>query len=306
MIEAFGRVFLAAIILLFPLLLPMKAFSAGAVKFRHVMSVYNDDKGIELKKPEGVACGDESLFIVADTGNSRLLRFTFWDKDLAMDAEINVPQLTNPIRVEVNSRGEIYALNGRDRRIVHLSREGEFKGYLEPVGLPSTSSYVPRGFDIDNNDNIYILDIFSERVLILNPDGEYKQQINFPENYGFFSDISVDFKNNIILIDSINAKAFTATLNSKSFSPFTESLKEHMRFPTSLTTDKRGRIFLVDQNGSRIVILGQDGSYLGQMSDMGWKDGLLNYPSQICINNKGNIFIADVNNQRVQIFSIIK
>jgi hypothetical protein len=79
-----------------------------------------------------------------------------------------------------------------------------------------------------------------------------------------------------------------------------------MRFPTSLDTDKRGRINLVDRNGSKIIILGQDGSFLGRLSAMGWREGFLNYPSQLCLNNKGEIFIADTNNNRIQIFAVVE
>ena len=88
------------------------------------------------------------------------------------------------------------------------------------------------------------------------------------------------------------------------FSPLTVSLKEYMRFPSNLSTDVRGRIYLIDRNGGSVIILGQNGSFLGRQSGMGWKEGRLNYPSQICINNKGEVFIADTNNNRVQIFSI--
>lgn len=303
---ALMKILLIITTMLFPMLFPIKSFSAEAVKFRHIISIYSDDKGEGLKQPEGVACNEKSLFIVADTGNSRLLQFTFKDGDLKTEAEIKVPQLSYPIRIQINSKGDIYALDGKQRRIIHLSPEGVFKGYLDPTGLPYPLSYVPRSFDIDMNDNIYILDVFSGRVLVLNPEGEYQKDIKFPEDYGFFSDLSVDFKGNILLIDSINAMVFSATKDSTSFSLLTESLKEYTRFPTSLTTDRRGRIYLVDHNGSRIIILGQDGSFLGRQSGMGWKEGLLNYPSQMCINNKGEVFIADTNNSRIQIFTLVK
>jgi hypothetical protein len=79
-----------------------------------------------------------------------------------------------------------------------------------------------------------------------------------------------------------------------------------MRFPTSITTDGRGIIYLTDRNGGKVVVLGQDGSYLGRLSGMGWKEGFLNYPSQVSINGKGEIFIADTLNNRVQIFTIIE
>jgi len=148
------------------------------------------------------------------------------------------------------------------------------------------------------------LDIFSERVLVLSPDGQYRAQKMLPKDGGFFSDLTVDFKETHFLIDSVNATVFTAGKDAAAFLPLTQNLKEYMRFPTAITTDNRGRIYLVDRNGSRIIILESDGALLGRLSAMGWKEGLLNYPSQLCINSRGEIFIADTNNNRVQIFAV--
>lgn len=287
-------------------LVPMTSFGAAAVKFKHLVSAYVDDKGGGLKRPEGVACGERSVFIVADTGNGRLLRFTFQDGTLGDRVEIKVPQLSNPLRVQINSKGEIYALDGKRRRIVRLSPEGEFKGYLEPRGLPAPVSYIPKSLIIDNKDNIYILDVFSGRVLVLNPEGRYQKHVTFPEDYGFFSDLSVDVQGTIYLIDGPQAMVFSATKTSRRFSPLTKSLKEYASFPTSLTVDSRGQIYVVDRHGSGIVILGQDGSFQGRQLSMGWKEGLLYYPSQLCINERGEIFIADRNNNRIQIFTVVQ
>ena len=288
-------------------LVPITSYGGASVKFKHVMSIYADDKGLGLKQPEGVACNEKSFLIVADTGNGRLLRYIFQNNALETGAiEIKVPQLSYPVRAQMNSKGEIYALDGKQRRIVHLSPEGEFKGYLDPAGLPSPTSYVPRSFNIDRNDNIYVLDVFSRRVLVLSPEGKYLRHIEFPKDYGFFSDLAVDFKDNVFLIDSTNAMVFYAAKNSARFAPLTDKLKQYMRFPTSITTDERGRIYLVDRNGGRIIILGQDGSFLGRLSGQGWKEGLLNHPSNMCINGKGEIFIADTSNSRIQIFTILE
>jgi len=60
------------------------------------------------------------------------------------------------------------------------------------------------------------------------------------------------------------------------------------------------------ENGSGIIILGQDGSFLGRQLSMGWNEGLLYYPTQMCINEKGEVFIADRGNSRVQIFTLVK
>lgn len=288
------------------MLLPTNSFSAETVKFRYVQSVYFDEKGGGLKQPEGVACNEKSLLVVGDTGNDRLVRYSFQEKSLKVGTEIKIPQLSNPIRIQINSKGEIFALDGKRRRVVKLTPEGAFKGYVDPEGVPSPSTYVPRSFKIDRNNSIYILDIFSARVLVLNSEGKYQKQFPFPKDYGFFSDLCVDSKGTLFLIDCVKAMVFSAAKDSNSFSPLTKSLREYLDFPTSITTDNRGTIFIVDQNGSGIVLLGADGSFVGRQLTMGWNEGLLYYPSQMCINEKGEVFVADRGNSRVQIFTLIK
>ena len=287
-------------------LLPMKSFSAETVKFRYLQSVYFDEKGVGMKQPEGVACSGKGLLIVGDTGNDRLLRYSYQDRSLKAGTEIKVQQLSNPIRLQMNSKGEIFALDGKKRRIIRLNSDGTFKGYVDAEGIPSPSAFVPRSFKIDRNNNIYILDIFSARVLALNSEGKYQKQIPFPKDYGFFSDLAVDSKGTLLLIDCVKAMVFSAPKDSNTFSPLTKDLREYLNFPTSITTDNRGTVYVVDQNGSGIVILGQDGSFQGRQLNMGWNEGLLYFPSQMCINDNGEVFIADRDNSRVQIFSLVK
>lgn len=289
------------------MLLLQPVSSGAAVKFRHITSIYSGGKGIGLMHPAGVACNDKSLLIVADTGNGRLLRYSLKDGDLGPETEeIKVPQLSYPVKTKINSKGEIFVLDRKQRHIIRMTPEGTFKNYLKPTGLPSPASYVTRSFTIDMNDNIYLLDIFSQRVLVLDSEARYQKQISFPKEYGFFSDVEVDFRGIVLLIDSVNAQVYSVAAKAASFVPLTESLKEYMRFPAGLTTDNRGRIYLVDRNGGSIVILGQDGSFIGRQSGFGWKEGRLNYPAQICIDNKGKIFVADTRNSRVQYFELVE
>jgi sugar lactone lactonase YvrE len=288
------------------LLFPMKAYSAETVKLKYVQSVYFDDKGAGMKQPEGVACNDKDLLIVGDTGNDRLLRYSYQDRSIKAGTEVKIQQLSNPIRIQINSKGEIFALDGKKRRILRLNPDGTFKGYVDGEGIPSPSTFVPRSFKIDPQNNIYILDIFSARILALNPEGKYQKQVPFPNEYGFFSDLSIDSRGTLFLIDCVKAMVFSAAKDANSFSPFTKSLREYLNFPTNITTDKKGTLYIVDENGSGIVLLGQDGSYLGRQLSMGWNEGLLYYPSQMCINEKGEVFIADRGNSRVQVFTLVR
>jgi sugar lactone lactonase YvrE len=305
--KAFFNIIAIIGLLLIPGFFPMEVAGEEALKFRHITSIYADDQGLGLKHPEGVACNQGKLIIVADTGNGRLLKYTYEDKTVAANARmIKLPQLVYPAQVKLNSMGDMFVLDRRQRRIVRITAAGAFGGYIDLQGSSSPAASAPKSFDIDKKDNLYILDVYARRVIMKDPGGKYLKHFRIPRESGFITDLTVDFKGNILAIDSVNARVFSAAKNSDVFSPFTKSLKEYMRFPAYITTDKMGRIYLVDRNGGKIIILGQDGSYLGRLSAMGWKEGLLNYPSQICLNDNGEIFVADTYNSRVQIFSTIE
>ena len=71
----------------------------------------------------------------------------------------------------------------------------------------------------------------------------------------------------------------------------------------ALAVDHLGRLFIVDENGGGIVILGPDGSFQGRQSNMGWKPGSLRYPSGLCVDTAGMMFVADRGNNRIQVFA---
>jgi DNA-binding beta-propeller fold protein YncE len=307
MTKGSGKIWGVIAVTLVSVLFVLIPLSGAAIKFKYITSIYTDDQGVALREPQGVACNDQSHLIVADSGNGRLLKYVFRDGTVETGTvEIKIAQLSYPIKAELNSKSEIYVLDRRKRRILRFTPEGKFEDYVEPLGLTSPAGYVPRSFTIDREDNIYILDILSERVLRLSPEGRYLGHLEFPKEYGFFCDIAVDYKGTVFIIDSVKGMVYSGAKLSTGFSPLTKSLKEYVRFPASLTSDNRGRLYLTDKNGGSILILGQDGSFLGRQSRMGWKEGWLNYPAQMCINDKGEIFVADTNNSRVQVFELVE
>ena len=282
------------------------AVAAETARLRYVTGIYVDDKGVAMRQPEGVACNDKSTVIVGDTGRGRLLRYTVDGREVKAAGAIVAPQLTAPIRVHMNSKDDVLALDGKQRRIARFDSKGDFKGYVEPEGVPEPSSVVPRSFKVDGRDNIYVLDVFSARVLVLDASGKYQRHVPFPADHGFISDVTVDGKGTIYVVDSVKPGVYAAPKDAKQFSPVGKGLQAHASFPTSIVVDARGVLYVADQNGAGVVVLGQDGSVLGRQLAMGWTEGLLYYPSQMCLNDKGQIFIADRGNSRVQLFSITR
>lgn len=297
------RRYLAAVGLLLVIGVSLAAPSpaAEAIKLRTTAPIYVEGKGSGIRQPEGVGCGKGQL-VIADTGNGRILRYAITGTSLTPDASFVLPQLPYPIRAQIDSKGEIYVLDGKLRRIGRVSPSGEFLGYVGLQGITG-GTIVPRSIRIGRDDELYLLDVFSARVLVLDPAGKVRREIPFPGEFGFFSDLAVDPGGKVFLIDSVGKRVFAATKEDSVFKAASEGLEEHVSFPTSLAVDGKGYIYVIDQNGSGIVILGPDGSFRGRHLGMGWKDGFLRYPAQACIDENGNFFIANRENNRVEVLS---
>ena len=172
--------------------------------------------------------------------------------------------------------------------------------------MTGPAGIVPKSFKIDSADALYVLDILSERVLVLDSAGKVQKQLPFPANYGFIADLAVDDKGTVFLVDSVNNMVFTAPKENSVFTALTKNLGEYAESLTYITVDKRGLIALVDKDGGSLVILGQDGAFREHLFGVGVKNGLMNYPSQICLTAAGDLLVADRANSRVQLFEMIK
>jgi DNA-binding beta-propeller fold protein YncE len=294
------------IVLVAILLLPTPVLSAEVMQLKHAASIYdytetNDPKSavIKINQPEGVACRENAV-LVSDTVNGRLQPYTLQaDGSMKQGPGAGI-QVAYPMHVRINSKGDIFVIDGK-HKILHLKATGELIGNFELQGVPAPEAWIPKNFAIDTNDALYILDVFSSRVLVVNPEGKFQRQIDLPTADGFFSDITVDSQGMIFILNSVSAAAYSAGPDDKAFSPLAKSFREYVTFPTAITADKQ-YLYVVDQFGGGVVVLGKDGTFKGRKLRMGWKEGELRYPSDICLTEKGEVYIADRGNNRVQMY----
>lgn len=278
--------------------------AAETARLRHLASIYVDENGAGLRSPEGVACDGSGRLVVGDTGNDRLVRFTYQDRALGGGSEIKIPELSAPSRIQLNSKGEIYAFDQKQRRIVHLGEDGAFRNVVSFDGVPPPSTVVPKSFKIDTADNLYVLDVFSARVLVLDAEGRFQKALPIPDDAGFVTDVAVDLAGNVLLLDAVKRRVLSTAREAGAFTA--------LGGDPSLTTmpvylaENKGTIFVVEGSGSSIVALGQDGTFLTRQLTLGWTDGALRHPSQICVNDKDEMFVADRDNSRVQVFGLMR
>lgn len=281
----------------------MPVHAADTVKFKPLGGASQDSNNMPLKNPEGVACGKGSI-LVADTGNGRFVRYTLANDELKNGVEVKVAQVSYPLRLEAVAMDRVLALDGKTRKIVRLAADGSFAGYLDFQNVPPPAEVVPRGMAVDAKDNVYILDILGERVLVVDPAGKFIRQLSFPKEHGSISDLAVDQKGSVFILDSRNARVYKAAPDASSFMTFASGLQTYLNFAVTIDIDNQGRVYLLDQSDSAVILLGPDGSFQGRYLSFGWKGGQLNSPAQACITESGTLVIADRDNSRIQIFKI--
>ncbi|MBS1151024.1 MAG: repeat containing protein [Myxococcaceae bacterium] len=274
---------------------------AQSIAFVHESTIYEAVVG-PLKAPEGVACTERGALVVGDTGNRRVLLFNVKEGRVTGGEEIKLPQLSAPIRLQIDSKGNVLALDGKTHQVVRIAANGTFGGTVQAAGAANRSSVVVGAFKLDARDNVYLLDVAGRRVLLLDSSGTLASEIPLPKETQAVTDIAVDAAGNLFALDAVGGTIWIAEKTATAFRSLASKLKDKMSFPTYLTTG-RGRLFVVDRHGNGVAIFGADGSYMGRQLSVGAMNGLVNYPGQLCLTGDGAAYLADTLNNRVQVFS---
>ena len=278
------------------------AARADTVIFSHEGTIYSDAKEKPLNAPEGVACNDSGYAAVADTGNHRLLIYGLKEGRFGGGTELKLIQLPSPWRVQVDAKGDLFVLDGKTRKIVRVAADGTYAGTVEPKGIGDAGRVLMGSFKLGPGGVVYALDVVGKRVLVLAVDGTVSSQLPLPPGAALVTDVAVDLAGTVYALDAVGGAIWTAEKGAPGFKLLVKDLGERMSFPTYLLV-RKGRMFVVDQNGSGIVVLGVDGSYQGRQLSIGWSEGLVNYPGQLCMTDTGLAFVADRFNNRVQVFT---
>jgi len=278
---------------------------AQDVKLRPLRPIYLDSLGAAIAAPEGVAYDGSSRLVVADTGNRRLVLFDVKDESISASSEIRLGEILAPVRVRFDSAGDILALDGKSHRVARVGADGTFKAYVEIDPASGQREVFVKSFEVDDEDNLYLLDTAGARVVVLDKTGNLRRTVAFAPEIRFLSDLTVNATGTIFAVDSVGRNIFVARKNFDAFVPLTESMREDMAFPTAIAADEAGYLYLSDTSGNSIVIVGDNGKFHGRHSSRGRTQGFLWQPAGLATD--GNLlFVADRGNNRVQVFAIVR
>ena len=218
-----------------------------------------------------------------------------------------------------------------NHRIQTYDADGNLINSFGKKGNGNGEFYYPKGIAVDSEGFFYVADCWNHRVQKFsqdaNKDGSWKFVNSFGsygEDAGKFNepyDIAIN-KDRIYVLDRCNHRIQVFDKNSNLHgiigqrgtvieedlaelfdTPLTLFSSPAFEFPTGISIDSSGNIYIADSGNHRVVKLRQDGEVLLTFGQKGSNLGEFQYPHDIAIDSNDTIFISDLNNNRIQAFT---
>lgn len=203
--------------------------------------------------------------VVADTHNSRILRYSLGGRLLALWGEYgSAPgKMVYPTAIKIDPKGIIYLTEYGDNldRVLKYTPDGKFIKQWGTFGTGPGQFQRPMGLALTPDGKVLVADSCNHRLQLFTAEGELLKTIGgVGREPGQFN------------------------------------------YPYAVTVDGAGRIFVAEFGNNRIQCLDKDGKPLGLMGGPGTEVGLFGTPWGITLSPDGMVWVADTNNHRLQVF----
>lgn len=265
----------------------------------------------KLSKPLAVDIDDSGRVFVADTGDSAIKVYGPSGKFMYEFKKSNAPdQVSGSAGLAVHG-DRVYVTDGSNFRVQLYNTEGKFiKTFVSQSTDKKTGAMIPVGIDVSEQGDVYITDVFYQRVLVFDQNGKLKFQFGTPGKkpgqFQYANDIAVDQKGNIYVSDSNNARVQVFDPNGKFLSVLgaKDGVNPQFGLARGIDVDNSGRVYVVDTFQHQVRVfdsIKKGGQELFTFADRGTDNGQLYYPNGLAVKN-GKVFVTDRENDRVVVF----
>jgi sugar lactone lactonase YvrE len=259
----------------------------------------------QFSQPRSVAVDSAGNVYVADSGNSRIQKFTpqgafvrQWGTQGAGPGQFAV---ASPDGLAIDFAGNVYAADRNNNRIEKFTADGAF--ISEFGGLPTLSA--PEGVAVDSAGNVFVTEINNDRVQRFNSSGvstlTWGTSGAATGQFESPSDITLDPSSTVYVADDGNNRIQKFTPNG-SFQAAWGSLGAadgQFNSARGVGIDSIGLVMVADFQNRRIQRFSIDGTF----SDK-WGDAtVFNRPVDVAESRDGNFYVADFFRQRILRFS---
>ena len=214
--------------------------------------------------------------------------------------------ISGPLSLSIDPKGNIYAADTGNNRILKFSKDGQFVKAIGGFGWEMEQFDTPVDICAKSGLDIFIADYNNQRIERYDKDLNYISSL-YPDEmksedlqFGYPLGVSISIHGELIIIDSENNRLLK--INSfgepeMSFGDFAEG-QGKLDNPSQIEIGKNDRIYVTDKAGGRIVVFDYFGNYLAEIGN-----GILKEPYGVFFDDNKRLWIADSGNEKIFAFN---
>ena len=213
-------------------------------------------------------------------------------------------RLRRPVAVAMDDRGRIYVTDVELHALFRFDRTGRRMDIFGTTG--GLTLQTPLGVTVGSDGLLYVADAGLAKIVVFDQEGAVVGAFGASGELKNPTDAELSPDGTLLYV--ADSKAHEIVVFDKKSSGIVNRFgargggEGQFNFPTSLSFDKDGSLFVVDQLNSRVQILGPDGEYLDSFGNLGTGFGQFVRPKDVTIDDDRLIYVTDAAFNNVQIF----
>lgn len=228
----------------------------------------------QFNNPHGITCNENGDVYIADTGNRRIVHLRYFQGELRWITVVD-STLELPYDVSLDSRGNLYAVDAGDNRIlVYSPDDSKIQTISTELEYPTAIAVIDRlaPFNEQALDRIVVVDRFGNRINQINRSGEIIRSVDCRSiglDTANLSYCAFDRYGNSFVTDRINHQIHIFDHNLKYITSFgrpANALGSQPVFnsPRGIAINRKfGQLFVSEQDGGQYYLIALDGWLIG-------------------------------------------
>ena len=212
--------------------------------------------------------------------------------------------MVKPYGIAVSRLGRVYVADTAARRVFVFDPETKTVSFVGEKGPGKLTK--PVGVAVDGEGKVFVADGSLDRVFGYDLKGQMAIAIGREGELESPSGLAVDWARNLLYV--ADAKKHQVLCYSTVDGSAVRTIGRRgggpgeFNFPTNLTVNRSGRLYVADTLNFRIQMFNPDGGFLGEFGTQGDTPGTLNRPKGVGVDSEGHIYVADSSFNNFQIF----